>query len=104
MYHPEAIVLKAEPNGSLDPVARAVRIASLFTEEEEIPGERRPWVPHATLAYSTLVQPAAPLIQALGKKLPSREITIDHINLVIQMGPERLWDWRLIAEITLEGT
>ena len=50
-----------------------------------------------TLCYSTSQQPAAPIIVALGKALPSREVTIDKLTLVIQHRPGLSWDWRPIG-------
>jgi hypothetical protein len=49
-------------------------------------------VPHITICYSTADQPARPLIDALGLELPSRDVQISALQLVIQRGPERLRD------------
>jgi hypothetical protein len=54
-----------------------------------------------TLCYSTSQQSAAPIISALGKVLPTREITIDKLSLVIQRGSALSWDWRPIGTIYL---
>ena len=59
------------------------------------------WVPHATLCYSTSQQPAAPIIAALGKALPTREVTIDKLSLVVQHGPALSWDWRPVGTVHL---
>ena len=96
-YHPEAVALGVEPSDVLDPVRNAVRAAAMNGDTEE----REPWIPHVTLAYSTSVQPAAPIIAALGRKLPEYHISVNCINLVVQEGPERLWRWRSVAEIPL---
>jgi 2'-5' RNA ligase len=61
--------------------------------------EYRPWTPHVTLAYSSAVQPAAPIIDALGRELPPCEVTIRTVDLVVQEGAERLWNWRSIAAV-----
>ncbi|HSS87741.1 MAG TPA: 2'-5' RNA ligase family protein [Streptosporangiaceae bacterium] len=97
LYHPEAIVLGVEPAGALDPVRDAVH-AAVMNGGTERPG---PWVPHVTLAYSTSVQPAAPIIAALGRELPAYDVSVSCVNLVVQEGAERLWKWRSVAEIPL---
>jgi len=100
LYHPEAIVLGLQPASALDPVFKAVRDATLSVTRRSETTDNGPWVPHVTLAYSTAAQPTSPIIAALGK-LPSREVTITHVSLIVQKGPERLWDWSSIAEIPL---
>ena len=42
---------------------------------------------HVTLCYITSQQSAAPIVGALGKALPAREVTIDKLTLAIQHGP-----------------
>ena len=54
-----------------------------------------------TLCYSTSQQSAAPIIAALGKYLPVREVTIDKLTLVIQRGAALSWDWRPIGSARL---
>ena len=61
------------------------------------------WTPHLTLCYSTGEQPAAPVIAALGKALPPCAVTIDQLSLVVQNGPEQLWDWRVVGTARLLG-
>jgi hypothetical protein len=61
------------------------------------------WMPHMTLCYSTSQQPAAPVIAALGRELPGCEVTLDKLSLVIQRGPELLWDWRSLGTADLLG-
>lgn len=51
-------------------------------------------MPHMTLCYSTGKQPAAPVIAELGKTLPTLNVTIRELSLVVQDGPEDLWNWR----------
>jgi 2'-5' RNA ligase len=97
LYHPEAIALGIEPTGVLDPVRDAVHAAVMNRQKKE----HRSWVPHVTLAYSTTVQPAAPIIATLGRKLPEHCISVDRVNLIIQEGAERLWHWRSVAEVSL---
>jgi 2'-5' RNA ligase len=97
LYHPEAIALGVEPAGVLDPVRDAVH-AAVMNGRKKAQGS---WVPHVTLAYSTSVQPAAPIIATLGRKLPEHDVSVDRVNLIIQEGAERLWNWRSVAEISL---
>jgi 2'-5' RNA ligase len=98
-YHPEAIALGMRPQGALDPVLNAVWQATCEAVGKARVMADQPWNPHVTVAYSTAVQPAGPIIAALGRELPSCETTISGVNLVVQEGAERLWDWRLIADI-----
>jgi len=100
LYHPQAVMLGVRPDGVLDPVLDGVRAATRLATGSEGTVEHLPWTPHLTLAYSTSVQPARPIIAALGRELPAREATIDRISLVSQVGPERLWNWRRIAEVS----
>jgi hypothetical protein len=62
------------------------------------------WIPHVTVAYSNSDGPAAPIINALGKRLPDREVTIRSLHIVNQDGPETVWDWRPLAEVRLGGS
>lgn len=101
LYHPEAIVLRVDPQGALDPVYSAIRTGARIAMGTGETMETRPWTPHVTLAYSTSVQEAGPIIKALGYRLPACEIIIDRVNLVIQEGAERQWNWRSVAELPL---
>jgi 2'-5' RNA ligase len=102
-YHPEAIVLTAQPGQALMPIREAAQKATLAIRESNGMDEMLPlpWMPHVTLCYSTDVQPAEPIIAALGKELPSCKVTIDTLSLVIQQGPERLWRWSPIGAVSL---
>ena len=91
------------PVGDLTPIRAAAlaatkAVASLETDEES------GWTPHVTLCYSTVQQPAQPVITALGKQLPARQIDIDTMSLVIQDGPERDWNWTTVGTIRLHAT
>jgi 2'-5' RNA ligase len=103
IYHPEGIVLPMTPASALAPVFEAAQAATLEVTGSSgvtsIPGPS--WVPHMTLCYSTSQQPAAPIISALGKALPSHEITIDKLSLVIQHGPALSWDWSPVGAVHL---
>lgn len=67
-------------------------------------GSASDWIPHITLCYSTGRQPAEPIITTLGKRLGIWDITVDALSLVVQWGPERLWDWEPVGTISLMGT
>jgi hypothetical protein len=100
LYHPEAIMLAARPRDALIPVLDAARLATYeVTGQYGQPGNRSPWTPHITVCYSTARQPAEPIISALGHDLPGCAVQISTASLVIQRGPERLWDWSSVATI-----
>jgi 2'-5' RNA ligase len=98
LYHPRAIMLGIRPARALEPVRAAVQRA---TGPVAANGEVSRWIPHATIAYSTASQPAAPIIRALGMELPSRRVMIQSVSLVVQWGPERSWDWEPVSTIEL---
>lgn len=103
-YHPEAITLSVSPRSALSPVLEAARTATrkvLRTDPSD--GEGDEWVPHLTLCYSTTEQPAAPVIDALGTTLPAYEVTITEMSLVVQDGPEDLWNWQVAGSARLLG-
>jgi 2'-5' RNA ligase len=104
-YHPEAIVLMAQPEMALNPLLeaaqRATEIATGRNGSDE--GLLASWSPHVTLCYSTSRQPAGPIIADLGTQLPARDVTVKALSLVIQRGPERTWDWHPIGEARLQG-
>jgi 2'-5' RNA ligase len=103
IYHSEGIVLPMSPAGVLAPIFEAAQAAAL--EVTGTPGitstDGPSWVPHVTLCYSVSRQATAPVVAALGKTLPTREITIDKLSLVIQRGPALSWDWRPTGTIHL---
>lgn len=99
LYHPRAVMLDAGPAGPFEPVIEAIQTATRHA------GSRTalyhdPWRPHITLAYSNATRPAAPVIQALGRSLPVRQVTIRSVSLVTQ-SPGQRWTWDLIAELPL---
>jgi len=98
LYHPEGIVLGAQPADTLTPVLHAAQTATRNAtgHQGRISGNG-PWIPHVTICYSTSRQPAEPIIKALGQELRSRQIRISAVSLVVQRGPERLWDWHPYA-------
>lgn len=102
-YHPEAVVLLAEPPAALVPVLDAVTAAS---QAAGCPGQpdTSPWRPHVSVAYSSTARPAGPLIAALGRQLPAADITVSSVSLVAQTQVGRSWQWRPVAEVMLAGS
>jgi 2'-5' RNA ligase len=98
LYHPRAVMLEARPAAALEPVLRAVQEATRAATGREGRLHTAPWTPHITLAYSNVAGPAAPVIAALGRQLPRREIAVSSVSLVAQ-APEQLWTWHLVAHI-----
>jgi 2'-5' RNA ligase len=105
-YHPEAIVLAADPAEALSPIREAAKRATqAATGHGGNDGRSSPqWMPHVTLCYSTSVQPAQPIIAALGKELPSCQVSIDTLSLVVQQGAEWLWNWSPAGVVSLAGS
>ena len=99
-YATQAIVLLAEPAGALSPVLDAVRAATRCAGFDGYT-DTDPWIPHVSIAYSNSSIPMAPIVDALGRRLPETEITIRSINLVAQTQVGRSWQWRSAAEILL---
>jgi hypothetical protein len=62
------------------------------------------WIPHITVCYSTAEQAMAPIIAALGPDQRECQIQVSTVSLVIQRGPERLWDWRTIGAVHLPAS
>jgi hypothetical protein len=103
LYHPEAVMLAVEPADALRPIRAAARHATAVAiGENAAPAEpSSAWTPHMTVSYSVADQPADPVITALGKSVPAKHIRIDALSLVVQWGPERLWDWETIGVVEL---
>ena len=103
LYHPEAIMLGVTPDGALDPIHRAVRQATLAVTGRtgSVTGPTARWTPHITISYSTGTQPMAPIAVALGHEVPRCDITVRAVSLVIQWGPERLWNWQTVGTANL---
>jgi 2'-5' RNA ligase len=99
-YGCDAIVLLVEPPGALNPVLEAVRAATRAAGCEGHT-DTDPWLPHISVAYSNATMPAAPVIAALGRRLPRTEVTIKSISLVSQTQVGRSWQWRPVAEVHL---
>ena len=103
VYHPEAIMLGFTPEGALDPIHRAVQQATLAVTGRTgtVTGPAARWTPHMTISYSTGTQPMAPIAVALGREIPRCDITVRAVSLVIQWGPERLWNWQPVGTASL---
>ncbi|MFI6501035.1 2'-5' RNA ligase family protein [Nonomuraea typhae] len=101
LYHPEAVVLEARPGDRLLPLLRAAKTATRLVTGSEGYLAHDVWIPHVTIAYSSADGPAAPVISALGTRLPEREVTIRSLSIVRQDGPETVWAWRPLAEVRL---
>lgn len=98
LYHPRAIMLDAGPPAALEPVLRAVQDATRAATGHDGTLYTQPWTPHITLAYSNMAHPAAPVVKALGRQLPRREITISSVSLVSQ-APEQMWTWHHVKRV-----
>ncbi|MFI6317351.1 2'-5' RNA ligase family protein [Nonomuraea sp. NPDC050556] len=103
LYHPEAIILAAQPAERLAPLLEAARTATRAVTGQEGRLAHDSWTPHVTVAYSSANGPAAPIINALGKRLPDREVTVHSLSLVAQDGPETTWEWQPLAEVRLDS-
>ena len=101
LYHPEAIMLAAKPADALTPIRAAALAATREITGTDGQAGNRPWSPHITICYSTSRQLAEPIISALGHDLPDLQFQVSAVSLVIQQGPERLWDWHPAATIWL---
>jgi 2'-5' RNA ligase len=101
-YHPEAVVLHVKPKRALAGVYHAVQAAThAVTGSRDPNGTAPPWLPHITVCYSTADQPMAPIIAALATQQRECRIQITTVSLVVQHGPERLWDWRTVGTVQL---
>lgn len=69
-YHSEAVVLGVEDDPGLDTIQAAV--------QEIVPGrpDEGSWAPHVTAAYSTARQPMAPIVAAVGRRIPATAIPV----------------------------
>lgn len=104
IYHPEAIALRASPAEALEPLREAAGAAAHVASGagQGDPGDTQ--IAHVTLAYSTGEQDAAPVIAELGTAVSPCRVTIREMSLVVQDGPERLWDWRVTGTARLLGS
>jgi 2'-5' RNA ligase len=98
LYHPRAVMLGVGPPGALEPVLRAAQQATRVATGRSGELHIEPWTPHITLAYSNAAGPAGPVIDALGRELPSRKAAVTAISLISQ-APDQLWTWDLVTEV-----
>jgi len=98
LYHPRAIMLAVGPPGALDPVLRAAQKATRIATGHGGELYSEPWTPHITLAYSNTAGPAGPVIDALGRELPTQHAAVTSISLVSQ-APEQRWTWHPITDV-----
>jgi len=99
LYHPRAVMLDAGPAGPFQAVIEAIQTATRGTRRSTAL-YHDPWRPHITLAYSNATRPAAPVIEALGRSLPARRVTIRSVSVVAQ-SPGQRWTWDLISDLPL---
>jgi 2'-5' RNA ligase len=97
-YHPQAVVLPVEPVRALDPVLQAVK-ASAGRAGCDGHTDTDPWLPHVSIAYPNRAMPAAPVIEALGLRLPPVNVTVRSVSLVSQTQVGRTWRWEPVAEV-----
>jgi hypothetical protein len=88
--------------GALQPVLDAV-MAAARAGGCDGHTDTDPWLPHISIAYSHATGPAAAVIAALGRWLPSTGITIRSVSLVARAQVGRSWQWRPVAEVHLAG-
>lgn len=102
LYHPEAIMLAVKPRRALASIHDSVQAATrAVTGGHDPDGDSPSWTPHITVCYSAAEQAMAPIIAALGPRPRECQIQISTVSLVIQQGPERLWDWRTVGAVYL---
>jgi 2'-5' RNA ligase len=104
LYHPEAIMLAVKPRRALTNVHDAAQAATrAVTDGHDPDGDAPPWIPHITVCYSTANQDMAPITAALGPQQRECQIQISTVSLVIQHGPERLWNWHTVGAVGLQS-
>lgn len=102
VYHPEAIMLDVKPKRALANIHDAVQAATRTVTDGHDPDGTPPrWIPHVTICYSTAEQAMAPIMAALGPQQRQCQIPVSTVSLIIQQGPERLWDWRAAGTVHL---
>jgi 2'-5' RNA ligase len=102
LYRSEAIMLAVKPKRALTAIRQAVQAATRTVAGDHGPtGAPSDWIPHITICYSTADQATEPISKAIGQPAQSCEIQVSTVSLVIQHGPERLWDWRTVETIRL---
>jgi len=100
LYHPRAIMLDASPREALVPVLSACQDATRVATGRNGELYSEPWAPHITIAYGNSACPAAPAIEALGRRLPPSAVMVTSVSLVHQT-PAQRWMWDLVAHVPL---
>ncbi len=102
LFHPEAIMLGVKPKRALTPIHNAVQAATRAVTGGHEPHHTSPrWIPHVTVCYSTSDQAMAPVAAALRPHLWECQIHVSTVSLIIQDGPERLWNWHTVGAVRL---
>ncbi|MGI5269419.1 2'-5' RNA ligase family protein [Nonomuraea sp. CA-218870] len=101
LYDPEEVALEARPAERLRPLLEAAKFATRAATGRDGYLPHGSWTPHVAVAYSNADGPAAPVIEALGERLPDREVTIRSIHIVEQDDATATWRWRPMAEVRL---
>lgn len=101
LFHPEAIMLGAQPRDAFNPLWQAVRQPLEEVLGPEYLAEDRPFIPHLTLAYANEAQPAAPYIQAISPGPEPVPITVREIHLVAQTCDDHVYRWETLATVPL---
>lgn len=98
-------MLAVKPRQALASIHDAVKTATRAVTGNHDPEDDMPcWIPHITICYSTAEQATAPIIAALGPQARECQIQVSTVSLVIQHGPERLWDWRTVGAVKLPAS
>lgn len=103
LFHPEAVVLAAEPVPLLVPIREAVQAASTQVLGPGCDTGCGDWIPHVTVAYSNADGPAPPVIHAAGRSVGACEIGITEVYLVAQERTGHRYHWEHVAAARLGG-
>ncbi|HEV2966966.1 MAG TPA: hypothetical protein VG009_02595 [Candidatus Dormibacteraeota bacterium] len=95
-------VVQRHAKRALTSIHDAAQAATRAVTGSNDPDDDSPrWIPHITVCYSTAEQAMAPIIAALGPRARECQIQISTVSLVIQHGPERLWNRRTVGAVYL---
>lgn len=101
LFHPEAVMLRAQPLRSLAPVRETVHEAGVQVLGAVRAGMAGDWTPHVTVAYSNGDGPAAPVIQAAGRSAGRCDIVVAEVHLVAQERDGHRYQWETVAAVRL---
>jgi hypothetical protein len=102
IFHPEAVVLAAQPASSLTPIRQAVCDATRQVLGSDRADGDDDWIPHVTAAYSNAEGPAQPVIDAVGKTVSACATTVGTVDLVIQERHGHSYRWKKVAAARLD--